>query len=692
MQRCSRGLCTIAQDIGVSGLAHAGVMVGVACALLAGSAEPRGLVPGAWPAPIEVSPWGKVLHDPTGMQTLTDVLASTGFAPVAQADPRYGFRAGATWLQWWFEGGPQPAEWLLELASPRHDHVQLYAFHQSGVVDRWDTGAALPFSQRPFTAETFVFPLALAANENLRVLVRIESLSGMNVQALLWEPAAFHTRQHNHQAAQGLYHGLLVAMALYHLILAVALRDRRLATCFAFVSTLGLLQATLSGAAFEYLWPNHPAWTRPVMLWSIAASALSGALLVMTSLSGQPHAAGARRALNAAMFVVAAAGLASPWLPYPGGLWLCVAAAGLCLAAALGLSASALFNGFSGAWLLICGGVAVALCLGAYALRGLMLIPGTPFIIYGTQAATVVVMAFISSAVVMRVRSAERATQDARVEAQERINHEMQVLNAALEQRVAARTDELQGMNRALQAADRRKDEMVAAVSHDFRSPLAAIRQNLQTVLRDLQTLDPARTRRFLQGALTQQERLSTMSTNLLDLAQIGREQLGLEPVDVAGLLRDCVDHARMVAEPRAVAITMELAPGTPPQVMGDAGRLAQVVGNLLDNAVKFSPNGGEVKLTAQPLDSSGGTGLCVAVQDSGPGVPEDAAERVFDPFVQLPTVAHAGQGSGLGLAIVRAGVRAHGGACRVEQAPGGGARFVVTLPARPMEDGDHVA
>jgi signal transduction histidine kinase len=253
-------------------------------------------------------------------------------------------------------------------------------------------------------------------------------------------------------------------------------------------------------------------------------------------------------------------------------------------------------------------------------------------------------------------------------------------LNRELEARVTARTAELAQKNDELALLNQRKDELVASVSHDFRSPLAIIRQNVQTILRDLPSMASEDLLMFVQGIARQADRLTAMCTNLLDLARLKQRNAPKEPVDLGILARTMTDAFASRARAKNVDLALDVEAEGDVVVAGDGARLGQVLQNLVDNALKFTSDGGRVALSVSSGDTDS---VRVVVEDSGIGVPDEALGRVFEPFFQVPNQRYVGQGSGLGLAIVKAVVDAHGGAIVVESVVGHGARFIVTLPRR---------
>lgn len=276
-----------------------------------------------------------------------------------------------------------------------------------------------------------------------------------------------------------------------------------------------------------------------------------------------------------------------------------------------------------------------------------------------------------------------------------RAYEEVEALNQELEQRVQERTRELREANLELALLNERKDELVATISHDFRSPLAIIRQNVQTILRDLGFMERDDLQHFLEGVARQEGRLTSMCTNLLDLARLKHTRAPDERVDLADLAEGLLAGFEVKAQQAGVDLGLELLPDAPVVVRGDAGRLGQVLQNLVDNAIKFTPSGGAVGIRLAPQvgerEGDGPARLRVEVSDTGCGVPAPDLERVFEPFFQVPRQTHVGQGSGLGLAIAKAVVDAHGGEISVSSVEGEGTTFVIVLAGEVPDARDTV-
>ncbi len=232
--------------------------------------------------------------------------------------------------------------------------------------------------------------------------------------------------------------------------------------------------------------------------------------------------------------------------------------------------------------------------------------------------------------------------------------------------------------NADLRNADRRKNDFLAILSHELRNPLAPIRNSLHVLGRAPAGSEQARR---AQAIIDRQvNHLTRLIEDLLDVTRIARGKVRLQRtrIDLRDLLQRTADDHRSLFADSGVGFLLEVA-GEPIPVYGDPARLGQAIGNLLQNAVKFTPRGGSARLSAERRPEE----AVVIVRDTGIGIDPAVAPDLFEPFVQSDdTLDRARGGLGLGLAVVKSLVELHGGTVRAQSdGIGRGAEFVVTLP-----------
>ncbi len=248
----------------------------------------------------------------------------------------------------------------------------------------------------------------------------------------------------------------------------------------------------------------------------------------------------------------------------------------------------------------------------------------------------------------------------------------------------------LRRANDELKTLNDMKSALVSTVSHELRTPLTALKNAVDLLRRGLGDAPTELQTRFMDMALRNVHRLKLIIDDLLDLARIeaGRMEFRFEGTDPHAIIEETVTMFQAQAETAGIALVSGLPPALP-SVWADAKRVGQVLANLLSNALKFTPRGGRVTVTARIL----GPDLEVSVTDTGPGLARGEQQRIFEPFYQAgDSLTRKEKGSGLGLAISQDLVHAHGGEFGVESTPGQGARFFFTLPSHTAQAEESTA
>ena len=244
---------------------------------------------------------------------------------------------------------------------------------------------------------------------------------------------------------------------------------------------------------------------------------------------------------------------------------------------------------------------------------------------------------------------------------------------------IARRNEELQRVNAELSTAYKVKSDFLAMIGHELKTPLHSVRGYAQLLLEGVDGPLTAEQRADIHAVLAAGNHLLSLIDNILNFNASGTDRLHVTAVPLPALLGQAVDHVRPLAQRKGLDLVVD--PGDVEYVHGDETKIKQILINLLHNAVKYTPAG---RVSVRVWREASGD-VKVAVSDSGPGIPHAHRERIFEPFERLQDNEPGEQkGLGLGLAVVRTYARAHGGDVTVEDAPGGGACFIVRLPGSP--------
>jgi signal transduction histidine kinase/DNA-binding response OmpR family regulator len=234
---------------------------------------------------------------------------------------------------------------------------------------------------------------------------------------------------------------------------------------------------------------------------------------------------------------------------------------------------------------------------------------------------------------------------------------------------------------REVQEADRQKNEFLAMLAHELRNPLAPVRNAVQVLLSE--GTSPRQQQWSKEVIARQVQQMVRMVDDLLDVSRITRGKITLrtEAVDLAAVVADAVETSRPVIDQRRQELTVSL-PSEPVRAEGDATRLAQVVANLLNNAAKYTEEGGRIWLS---MERAAGE-VIVRIRDTGMGIAPEMLSRIFEPFAQADRSLDRSQGGlGIGLTLARRLIELHGGRISAHSnGPGTGSEFVVYLPALP--------
>jgi signal transduction histidine kinase/DNA-binding response OmpR family regulator len=273
----------------------------------------------------------------------------------------------------------------------------------------------------------------------------------------------------------------------------------------------------------------------------------------------------------------------------------------------------------------------------------------------------------------VRLKEQESASRQLTAELQER--------TAEMEIEVFKRAQELQRLNRELMQANSAKSDFLAKMSHELRTPLNAILGFAELLIDDNGYYDDSSRRRFLQQIHSSGAHLLSLINDILDLSKVeaGQMELRFESLHLAAIVEDVRSSVEPLAAKKQIQVVIEGAPDI--ELIADAGKLKQMMLNLVSNAIKFTPERGTVTISSERQPDA----IEISVADTGIGIAEADRGRIFNEFQQLDSSASRQvQGTGLGLALTRRFANLHGGDVRLDSELGKGSVFTISLPLRP--------
>ncbi|MDT4817024.1 Sensor histidine kinase RcsC [compost metagenome] len=555
------------------------------------------------------------------------------------------------------QGGQQI--WLMELAYPPLDHLDLYLPDGLGgyqLAQR--TGDALPFASREIKQNNYVFSIALQPNQPQRVYLRLQSEGSIQAPLTLWSPRAFVEAQPERIYVLGIIYGVLLVMLIYNLFIFLSVRDTSYLYYILYIASFGLYQISVNGAGIQYFWPDNPWWANAATPFLIGSAALFGCQFSRSFLHTAEHSPWMDRSLLGLMALGALAMVLALTASYGLALRLATSLALIFTVVIFAAGVLAWLRGmrvaryFIIAWsaFLIGGAINTLMVLGY--------LPNVFLTMYASQIGSALEVGLLSLALADRI-------------------------NAMKEERARILLDagrKLEALNQELANSNRLKDEFLATVTHELRTPMNGVIGSLEL----MQTLplddEMEQYQRTAAGSARDMMRLVNDILAMTEL-QAGKLYPRREPFSLRGLMDGLrVQYAARATE-KGLRFDLELDHKLPDTLEGDAGKLAQALGYLLDNAIKFTSHG-SVGLKVSGQEPAGGSlPLRIEVTDTGIGFATPPDGLLYRRFFQLDgSMTREYGGLGIGLALSQQLVELLGGKLSHQSQPGRGSTFSLDL------------
>ncbi|NBA97459.1 hybrid sensor histidine kinase/response regulator [Pseudomonas sp. R5(2019)] len=555
---------------------------------------------------------------------------------------------------------PTPRNWLLELAYPPLDHLDLYLADDSGTFRLAQrTGDNLPFASRQVRQNNYLFQLPFNPGQARTLYLRLQSEGSVQAPITLWSSAAYIEAQPIRIYVFGLIYGVLAGMLVYNLFIYLSVRDTSYLFYILYIAAFGLYQISVNGAGVQYLWPDNPWWANAATPFFIGAAGLFGCQFTRSFLQMASYGKFLDRVLQVLMaggLLVMVLSLSSSY-----GLALRMATTLALLFTVIIFSAGlvAWWRGlrvaryFIIAWsALLLGGLVNTMMVLGY-------LPNVFLTMYASQIGSALEVGLLSLALADRFNSLRECQATTLLEAGQK----------------------LEVLNQQLANSNRLKDEFLATVTHELRTPMNGVIGSLE--LMETQPLTPelGHYRRTAAGSARDMMRMVDDILILTEL-QAGR----LYPLHEDFSLRLLLDSLQLQfsgpARAKKLDFTVEVAAQIPDQLHGDAKKLSLCLACLFDNAIKFTRHG-SVNLRVRSRDVAPDVlELSFKVSDSGIGFSHLDDATLYQRFYQLDgSMSRQYGGLGIGLAICRQLTELMGGSLKHHSTPGQGSTFEITLP-----------
>lgn len=608
----------------------------------------------------------QVFEDVTGEATIDQVSAPAMAARFHEqgADTlNAGYSRSAFWLKVDLQFRPKSAEvrpdWLLELGYPPMGRVDLYTADDSGRFRMaWQTGRMLPFSSRQIKQNNYLFDLNLPANQVKTLYLRLATHGSMQAPLTLWSSHAYIEAQPARIYVLGLIYGMLLGMLVYNLFIFLSVRDTSYLYYMLYIASFGLYQVSVNGAGVEFLWPNNPWWASAATPFLVGAAVFFASQFSRHFLQTPVLGRWLDRSLLLMMAFAAVVMVLA--LATDDGLALRLATA-LVLLFTLVMVSIGIIAGLRGlrvaryfiiAWsVFLTGGLINAFMLLGY-------LPNNFLTMYSSQIGSVLEVALLSLAL------------------GDRIN----VMREQQAQTLLEAGENLERLNQQLATSNRLKDEFLATLTHELRTPMNGVIGSLelmQTVPMDSEL------ELYQQTAASSAQDMMGMVNGILTLTELqaGKLYAASEPFSLRRLIASLRSQYISAAEAKRLDFAIELDEKLPDSLLGDVGKLQKCMGCLLDNAVKFTKAGGiTVRVTGQSDDLEK-QHLLIEVIDSGIGFSRLDEATLYQTFFQVDgSMTREYGGLGIGLAICRQLVELMGGSLSHQSELGRGSCFRVSV------------
>lgn len=612
----------------------------------------------------------EILEDPSRQLTIEDVTSATydtKFIASQSAEPNYGRIQSVIWVRFELQNKTtQQNEWWLEYGFPNIHHIYLY-LPQGTDFKIKKTGILYPFDTRDIPYHRIVFKIPLSPQNQQTVYLRLQSEGNLSLPLTLWHPTSFTRESNQRLLLTGLYLGILLIIAIYHLFIWLFLGEIHYFYYILFVSSAFIYQVVLGGLAAQYLWPNQSWLNYYVPLIVIAFTLTNCILFSINFLDTSTQAPRFHKFFLLLLGLWSGIFFQIPFISYRLVIQQENILAVITLLTLVITGYTIWQRGYAPARYYALAWTLLVLMSILLILTYLGLLPNNFLIQQGYQIGVILFILFLALALADQINILKKDQETAQANAlqtsqdKELLVHEQ---NLRLEEQVAIRTKELdkakekaEVSQQIAESANQAKNTFLANMSHELRTPLNGILGYAQLLEND-STLSPKH-RTKVESLQESGKHLLTLINDILDITKIERGQIVLQPIDfdLPHFLNVITKITSAQANYKRLTFITDFDDNLPVYVQTDKKRLQQILINLLSNAVKFTEQGQitfRVEVISQQTvpPTTNNCLLRFTVEDTGIGIPLTEHRNIFQPFHQIGTSYIQHEGAGLGLSI----------------------------------------
>jgi len=598
------------------------------------------------------------------------LLFKSGKFKETDADFNFGFRDSQYWvfLPLSVHKEDSISDWkeiLLEFNYPHPDNIEIFRVVGNNPSEHILTlGDRELFANRPLLDSVFVIPEVLQVNENYQYWIKVNTTSSMMLLASVWEKNNYIEEKNHRLLAFGIYYGILMVMILYNIFIGFSTKDKSYLYYVGYIASFTLLQACLFGHAYQYLWPNSPALNDFMLPSSVLLSLIFALSFSRSFLQTEKYNPRLDRILWVFTICNVAAFFLSFFAGYRASILIAIILGIGSTASIFTVSINSILSGFRGAKLFFVAWVTLLFSAVVMGLTGAGILPSNLFTRHVAQVGSAMEVVLLSLALAARIN---------------RMKAEKHALEKQSKRKLEEKNRELNQALKLLTKNNTLKDEFLATISHELRTPMNGIEGSLQ-VIKD-GTIDRS-VKPHVDAATQSANRMTQLVDSLLEYSEIqsGNWHLHEQPFVLNRLVEKCEKMIAGDCSIKEITFSLDNNANLEYQLIGDSLRLHHMLFQLLDNAVKFTHQG-SITLTIDSHETENGCQLDFTISDTGIGIATDTLTNIFESFRQMDgSFSRQYGGLGIGLSLCKAIVDRMGGTISVDSTLHEGTTFNISM------------